>query len=189
MNHSRPIRLAALAAACAFAIASCGSDDTSSADTTVVDTTVVETTEPAPATTEQAASTTEAPATTEATDTTAATGEFDEEQQNAAAVWSLVFDSAVAFDEKAPHIEDAAALQPTIEAYTAAGEGMGGIMLEPTAVVIEGDHAAITFDVKFGGQVAYGALDGEMDRVDGVWVISRDQFCSFMASARNACPA
>jgi len=59
----------------------------------------------------------------------------------------------------------------------------------PTAVSIDGDHATVTYDVLFGETAAYTSLEGEMDLDDGVWVVSRVEFCSFMASARNACPA
>lgn len=107
----------------------------------------------------------------------------------AAEAWALVFDSEVPFADKAAHIEDAEALEATIEAYTQAGASMGGITLEPTDVIVDGDAATVTYDVLFGGTVAYSALEGTMSLVDGTWVVSRTEFCSFMASARNACPA
>lgn len=107
----------------------------------------------------------------------------------AADAWSLVFDSGVAFADKAANLEDAAALQATIEAYTAAGSAMGGITLVPTDVVVDGDTATITYDVMFGETVAYSALEGTIARIDGTWVVARDEFCGFMASARTACPA
>lgn len=103
-------------------------------------------------------------------------------------VWSLVFDSAVVFEDKSAHIEDAEALRPTIEAYTVAGEGMGGITLAPTEVVVDGETATVTYDVMFGETAAYSALTGTVDLIDGTWVVSRAEFCGFMASARNACP-
>ncbi|MEZ5297039.1 MAG: ABC transporter substrate-binding protein [Ilumatobacteraceae bacterium] len=115
--------------------------------------------------------------------------EFDADEQAAADAWAVVFDSTTSFDEKAPHLEDADALSATIDAYAAAGEGMGGIALDPTLVQLDGELATITYDVLFGGSAAYTALSGEMSDVDGVWVVSRDEFCSFMASARTPCPA
>ncbi len=118
-----------------------------------------------------------------------AAGDFDEDEQAAADAWALVFDSSVGFDDKAPHLEDADALADTIAAYETAGAAMGGITLEPTAIVIDGDAATVTYNVNFGSNTAYTALEGTMTLVDGVWVVSRDEFCSFMASARNACPA
>jgi iron complex transport system substrate-binding protein len=100
-----------------------------------------------------------------------------------------VFDSSVGFDDKAMHLEDADALRGTVEAYTVAGDAMGGISLVPTAVVVDGDTATVTYDVMFGDTAAYTALSGVITQVDGTWVVSRTEFCSFMASARNACPA
>lgn len=107
----------------------------------------------------------------------------------AAAAWSLVFDSSVPFADKADHLENAAALQATVEAYTVAGESMGGITLVPTDTVVDGDTATITYDVMFGGTAAYTALTGEIALVDGTWTVSQAEFCAFMASARNACTA
>lgn len=103
--------------------------------------------------------------------------------------WKLVFDSTIGFDDKSTHLEDAEALRSTVDAYTTAGDGMGGITLEPTDVVVDGDTATVTYDVMFGGTAAYTALTGEMTLVDGTWMVSRAEFCGFMASARNACPA
>ena len=65
---------------------------------------------------------------------------------------------------------------------------MGGITLDPTAVVVNGTSGTVTYDVMFGDTAAYTALTGLIDLVDGTWVVSREEFCSFMASARNACP-
>jgi hypothetical protein len=36
---------------------------------------------------------------------------------------------------------------------------------------------------------SWPALTGEISNVDGAWTVSRSEFCSFMASARNSCPA
>ena len=121
----------------------------------------------------------------------ASTAEPGDDAAAAAAsdVWRLVFDSSIGFDEKAPHIEDAEALEATVEAYTTAGAAMRGITLEPTEVIVDGDTATVTYDVMFGGTAAYTALSGVITLVDGSWVVSRTEFCGFMASARNACPA
>lgn len=116
-------------------------------------------------------------------------GGSSEEADAAAEAWSLAFDSNVSFDDKAEHIEDADALRSTIEAYGTAGASMGGITLVPTNVVVNGDSATVTYDVMFGSSAAYEDLVGLIDLVDGTWVVSRTEFCTFMASARNACPA
>ena len=64
------------------------------------------------------------------------------------------------YDAKAAVIADAEALRPTIEAYTPAGEVVGGITLEPTDVVITGDTAAITYKVLFAGTSPYPEQEG-----------------------------
>ena len=62
-----------------------------------------------------------------------------------------MFDSEVPFDDKAANLENASALEAAAEAYAEAGSAMGGITLEATDVVIEGDTATVTYDVLFGG--------------------------------------
>jgi iron complex transport system substrate-binding protein len=114
---------------------------------------------------------------------------LDADQQAAADAWATVFDSTIGFDAKSGLLEDADALQATVESYTTAGEAMGGISLVPTAVVVEGESATITYDVMFGDTAAYTDLTGTIDKVGDAWVVPRSEFCSFMASARNACPA
>ena len=102
-------------------------------------------------------------------------------------VWTVVFDSAMDFANKVPYLEDAASLESSNAAYATGGEQMGGISLEPTAAVVEDDVAAITYNVLFGGVAAYESLTGEMHRVDGVWMVSREVYCGFLASARTPC--
>ncbi|MEL6894389.1 MAG: hypothetical protein AAFP84_22555, partial [Actinomycetota bacterium] len=75
----------------------------------------------------------------------ASAGDFDGDEAAAAAAWSSVFDSSVDFDGKAANLEDAESLAGTIEAYTETASGFGGISLEPTDVVIDGDTATITY--------------------------------------------
>jgi iron complex transport system substrate-binding protein len=119
----------------------------------------------------------------------AASGSFGGADADAAAeAWSTVFDSTVAFDVKAPFLADASALQATVEAYEAAGEAVGGISLAPSAVIVDGGTAVVTYDVNFGPNPAYTGQEGTIDLIDGVWVVSRDAFCGFMSSARVACP-
>ena len=101
--------------------------------------------------------------------------------------WAIVFDSTVDIADKAPHLEDAASLEASNAAYSGAGEGLGGISLEPTAAQIEGDVATITYNVLFGEAAAYEDLTGEIHLVDGTWTVSREQYCGFLASARTPC--
>ena len=119
----------------------------------------------------------------------AAGGEFEGEAAAAAEAWATVFDSAVPFADKAPFMADADALAGTVEAYAETGSSFGGISLVPTAATVDGDTATSTYDVIFGENPAYGDVTGTISLVDGVWTVSRDEFCSFMASARVGCDA
>ncbi len=117
----------------------------------------------------------------------AAGAEPTEEEAAAMAAWALVFDSTADFADKAPHLEDAANLESSNAGFLAAGEAMGGISLAPTSATIDGDTATVIYDVLFGENAAYTALDGTMQLVDGVWVVSRERYCGFLASARTPC--
>lgn len=101
--------------------------------------------------------------------------------------WALVFDSNVEFADKAPHLEDSDSLESSNAAYAAAGQGLGGVSLEPTAVEVNGDEATVTYDVLFGGTAAYTDLTGEIQRTNGTWTVSREVYCGFLASARTPC--
>jgi hypothetical protein len=142
-------------------------------------------------------STTAAPSTTATTTTTAATttaaapsivpGE-DPEVDAVVAAYSVVFDSATTFEEKAPYITDPTGLEETVADYTAAGETLGGITLLATEVVIDGDTAAVTYSFLFGGNPRYEGLVGDAVRGGPGWQITREMFCGIMESARVGCP-
>lgn len=195
-------RLITLAAGATLILAACGGDDDDDASATTVvvavETTAVDTAAPAttaPATTAAAGPTTAAapdttaaaPATTDGPPTAAA--DADPQVDAAALAWTTVFDSATTFDQKAPHLEVAADLRPTIDAYAATGTQMGGITLVPTDVVVADAAATITYDIHIAGQEAYGGQAGTVTLRDGTWIVTRDEFCAFMALARTACPA
>lgn len=110
-----------------------------------------------------------------------------EEEAEAMAAWALVFDSTADFADKAPHLEDAASLESSNAGFLAAGEAMGGISLAPSNATIDGATATVVYDVLFGENAAYSDLDGTITLVDGVWVVSRDSYCGFLASARTPC--
>jgi iron complex transport system substrate-binding protein len=114
-------------------------------------------------------------------------GELDDDQAAAALAYETVFDSATDAGAKAEFLPDVADLAPTIEAYSAAGDGMGGIAMDVTSVVVDGDTATVTYDVLFGGNPAYSDLSGTLVRAGDSWTVTRDEFCSFMASARTPC--
>jgi hypothetical protein len=197
--------LMTLAAGAALILSACGGDDDDATATTpaTAETTVAST--EAPVTTAAAAPSTPPPAPTTATPTTAAdtaatepsttaaavpsaTGPADPQAAAAALAWTTVFDSAAAFETKAPYLEAAAELRPTIDAYAATGTQMGGITLVPTDVAVDGATASITYDIHFAGQPAYTGQAGAVSLIDGAWIVTRDQFCAFMALARTACP-
>jgi hypothetical protein len=177
MRHATLLVITAL-----LAVAACGDDADQGGDTTA--STGAATTTAADATTTEAA----APSSAEPA-TSGAAALDDPDAAAAAEAWTTVFDSSLGFDAKAAHLADAEALRTTVDAYTPAGEVVGGIALVPTAVVVDGDTAAITYDVTFAGQVAYSDQEGTVERVDDAWIVSRDEFCSFMSAARNPCPA
>ena len=103
------------------------------------------------------------------------------------AAWAVVFDSRADFADKVPHLQDAAELEASNTAYAETGERMNGISLEPTSAAVDGDVAVVTFDVLFAGRAAYEDLTGEVVLVDGIWTVSREAFCGFLASARTPC--
>lgn len=195
-----------LAVASVTVVAACGSEAATSSDSVAPSATEALTeavaaepvsTEPAttePATTEPPA--TEPPATdpptTEPPATDPATTEPGEDEpaevgDAARLAWATVFDSTVAFADKSAHLEDAGALEATVDAYASAGESFGGISLEPTAVAVVGASATVTYNVNFGENPAYTDQSGTITLVDGVWMVSRDEFCAFMSSARVSC--
>ncbi|MEP1124480.1 MAG: iron-siderophore ABC transporter substrate-binding protein [Ilumatobacter sp.] len=119
---------------------------------------------------------------------TEAVGEGGDDAATAAAgAWSTVFDSTIPFEEKSAFLEDPDALVDAVQAYADAGAGFGGIGLSPTAVAVDGETATVTYDVLFGENPAYSDQSGTIQLVDGVWTVSRDEFCAFMSSARVSC--
>jgi hypothetical protein len=205
--------LLTLTIAGSLALAACGGDDDDAAETSAAAATTLAatTTDAATTTTKAATTTTKAQTTTTkaattttkaATTTTAAattseaavtSGSYvpgvDADADDAVRAWITVFDSDVPYADKASHIADAEALRPTIEGYQQAGAAVGGIELIPVGVEVTGDAAGITYDVMFAGNQAYGGQTGTIQRVDGTWQVSREEFCGFMAAARNPCPA
>jgi iron complex transport system substrate-binding protein len=185
----------AVAALAVVTVAGCGSDDDEAAVATdapamTTAATVAPATTPAatlPATTVPVTTVPETSAAeTTVAGTTAGPGLSDEESA-AADVYRTVFDSSLPADDKVALIEDGEALRPTIESYAAAGDAVGGIVLEPSAVTIDGSTAAVVYDVLFAGTPVYQDLDGSLVD-DGGWKVTREEFCDFMAQARNPCP-
>ena len=113
----------------------------------------------------------------------------DSPEGMAAEAWRVVFDSSADFADKAPHLEGSDALEDTNTAYMEGATRFGGFALEPTAVEIDGDTATVTYNVLFGEAVQYTDQTGTLTLVDGVWQVSRSEYCGFLASARTPCPS
>lgn len=174
------LALAVLAAACS------GSEGSDTTDATTTTTVAATTTSVATSST-VAVTTTTPPATT----TTAAGGIVpgeDPEVDAVVATYEIVFSSKTGYDEKAPYLDDPTGLEDTVAKYQETGESMGGVELSPTAVVINGESADVTYDLLFGGTPTYPDLTGDAVLIDGTWKVTRDMFCAMMASARVGCP-
>ena len=113
--------------------------------------------------------------------------ELSPEAEAAMVAFALVYDSEAAWEDKAPHLENAASLEASNTAYRAGASNSGGISLDPTSATINGDVATVIYDVYFGDSPAYTGLDRVIARVDGVWVVTEEDFCGFLTSARTPC--
>jgi hypothetical protein len=167
-----------LALSLAVAAAACGSGDDAGSGTTT--------------TTTAAETTTTSTVAADTTTTTEAAGIVPGEDPDVDAVveaYLVVFDSETTFEEKAPYLVDPTGLEDTVVGYTAAGEAVGGITLEATAVTIDGDAAAVTYNFLFAGNPTYQGLEADAVKTEAGWQITRETFCGIMSSARVGCPA
>ena len=174
--------LALVTAGCASTNVATDVEEGAAETSTTTTTTTVETTTTAP----EPTTTTSSPTTIEAPP--AIVAGKDPEVDAVVEAYRTAFDSTMDFESKAPFIEDSDSLADTIAAYQAAGAALGGIKLEPKSVEIDGTAATVTYDVLFADAVAYADLTGEAVNVDGQWLVTKDQFCGFMATARTPCP-
>ena len=94
---------------------------------------------------------------------------------------SMVYDSEAAWEEKALHLENATSLEASNTVYREGASNSGGISLNPTSATINGDVATIIYDVYFGDEPVYTGLGNH--RVDGVWVVTEEDFCSWRRRA------
>lgn len=190
MTKTKP--LAALISV-GLVLSACGSSESTETETTddTTETTADSAgTEETTETTEEASSSTEASVEGDAgPDEEAAGPELTDEEQAAANAWALVFNSATAIDKKTSHLAEVETLTPTLEAYAATGDEVGGIELAPTDVTLEGETAVITYDINFGGNPTYSDQSGTIELIDGTWIVSRESFCGFMSTARVNCEA
>jgi hypothetical protein len=101
--------------------------------------------------------------------------------------YRIAFDSASSFEVKSPYIDDPAGLESTVDAYLETGESFGGIEVAVTGVTINGDEAAVAYDLLFAGNPTYPNLEGTAIKTAGGWQVPRAVFCGLMASARVPC--
>ena len=113
--------------------------------------------------------------------------ELSPEAEAAMAAFALVYDSDAAWEDKAPHLENAASLEASNAGYREGAQSSGGISLKPTSSTIDGTVATVIYDVFFGDSPAYTGLDRTISLLDGVWVVSEADYCDFLASARTPC--
>lgn len=173
---STRIRSSLFALALTVVVAACGGGNGSGDDTT--------TTTAAAATTTTVADTT----TTAGASAGIVPGE-DPDVDAIVEAYGVVFDSETTFEEKAPYLVDPSGMEETVTGYMEAGDAVGGIELQVSAVTIDGDAAAVTYDFLFAGNPSYTGLEGDAVRTDAGWQISREMFCDIMSSARVGCPA
>ncbi len=139
-------------------------------------------------TTQSEPTTTTAESTTTSTETSGIVPGENAEVDAIVAVYSVVFDSTTSFEEKSALIDDPAGLEDTVAAYEATGASVGGVTAEPTAVAVNGAMADVVYTLFFSGNPTYPDLDGTAVLTDDGWQVTREMFCSVMASARSACP-
>ena len=186
-------RLLVALATLALVAAACGDDAEPSAQAETSSTAApTTTTTEAPTTT---TTTTAAPTTTTTTaapETTTTAGGIvpgeDEEVDAVVLAFTTAFDSEVDYDGKARYIDDPSGLEETVAAYTATGDVVGRLTVEPASVAIEGDVATVTYTILFGGNPTYADQTGEAIRGAENWQVPRDVFCDLMSSARVGCP-
>ena len=109
------------------------------------------------------------------------------EEEAAMEAFRLVYGSETRWEDKAPHLERAIELRDANEAYRLGAIDNNGITLAPKAAQIDNDTATIIYDVYFGSSPAYTDLDRTIYLVDGVWQVTRDDFCGFLSAAQTPC--
>lgn len=176
----------------ALTAAACGdSSDTGASSTTAATTEAPTSTTTEATTTTTTTTTTSTTSTTTTTTTEAPAGIVPGEDADVDAIvlaFQTAFDTTSDFAAKAPFIDDPSGLEDTVAKYLATGESVGGIAVEPIAVTIDGDTAAVVYDLLFSGNPTYPGLTGTAVKTDAGWQVPRTVFCSLMSSARVGCP-
>jgi hypothetical protein len=129
-------------------------------------------------------------ATTLSSTTTTAPGQTSNADQEAISIaYEVVFSSETTYEEKTPYLEDPSGLEDTVLKYQETGETMGGVSLAATKITVNGTVAEVIYDFLFAGTPTYPDQVGDAVLIGETWMITRDMFCSIMASARVGCPS
>ena len=110
------------------------------------------------------------------------------EEEAAMNAFRLVYGSETIWEDKAPHLQKANELRDANEAYRLGAVDNDGITLTPKAAEINDNEAIIIYDVYFGDSPAYTDLDRTIYLVDGIWQVTKDDFCGFLSAAQTPCP-
>ena len=110
------------------------------------------------------------------------------EEEAAMNAFRLVYGSETIWEDKAPHLQKANELRDANEAYRLGAVDNDGITLTPKAAEINDNEAVIIYDVYFGDSPAYTDLDRTIYLVDGIWQVTKDDFCGFLSAAQTPCP-
>ena len=110
------------------------------------------------------------------------------EEEAAMKAFRLVYGSETIWEDKAPHLQEANELRDANEAYRLGAVDNDGITLTPKAAEINDNEAVIIYDVYFGDSPAYTDLDRTIYLVDGIWQVTKDDFCGFLSAAQTPCP-
>ena len=110
------------------------------------------------------------------------------EEEAAMKAFRLVYGSETIWEDKAPHLQEANELRDANEAYRLGAVDNDGITLTPKAAEINDNEAIIIYDVYFGDSPAYTDLDRTIYLVDGIWQVTKDDFCGFLSAAQTPCP-
>ena len=102
------------------------------------------------------------------------------EEEAAMKAFRLVYGSETIWDDKAPHLQEATELRDANEAYRLGAVDNDGITLTPKAAEINDNEAIIIYDVYFGDSPAYTDLDRTFYLVDGIWQVTKADFCGFL---------
>ncbi|MEM9746423.1 MAG: ABC transporter substrate-binding protein [Actinomycetota bacterium] len=118
-------------------------------------------------------------------------GEFvpTTDEQEAIEVFQMVFDSTVPIEDKSRFVEDFDALRPTFDEFAALADALGDITAEVVRASTDGDTVTVVYNAIAGGEPAIDGLDARLRKVDGVWMVLRDDLCRAVAAAGIVCPS